>query len=132
MIKKLAYALGFIWCLPLTIAGVIVALAVGCKYSKREGWTFLFESSEWYNNFFFKPRRVWAYTWGATIIFAHKQPLTPRVLKHEQVHFKQACIFGVFMLPLYGLSSLYNKLTGKNAYWDNHFEVWARKEESEP
>lgn len=42
--------------------------------------------------------------------------------EHEHVHVRQYERWGVFFLPAYGLSSLWQLLRGRRAYRDNFFE----------
>ena len=46
---------------------------------------------------------------------------------HEQVHVRQCERWGIAFFPAYAASSLWQLLRGRNAYWDNHFEVEARR-----
>lgn len=45
---------------------------------------------------------------------------------HERVHVAQYERWGIFFFPAYGASSLWQLLRGRDAYWDNRFEVEAR------
>jgi hypothetical protein len=46
---------------------------------------------------------------------------------HELVHVRQYERWGVLFFPAYGLSSLWQTLCGRRPYWDNAFEVQARR-----
>ena len=46
---------------------------------------------------------------------------------HEHVHVAQYERWGVFFFLAYPLASLWQLLRGRDAYWDNPFEVEARK-----
>ena len=46
---------------------------------------------------------------------------------HERVHVAQYERWGPFFLPAYLSSSLWQWLCGRDAYWDNPFEVEARR-----
>jgi len=50
---------------------------------------------------------------------------------HERVHVEQYGRWGPFFLPAYAASSLWQLLRGRSAYWDNHFEVDARRRSGE-
>ena len=52
--------------------------------------------------------------------------LDDAVLEHELVHVRQYERWGVLLWPAYGFASLWAKLRGGRAYWDNHFERQAR------
>jgi hypothetical protein len=44
---------------------------------------------------------------------------------HEQVHVRQYETWGVFFVPAYLLSSVWQVLRGRNAHTENHFEIQA-------
>lgn len=46
---------------------------------------------------------------------------------HELEHVRQYEQWGLFFFLAYPLSSLWQLLKGRNAYWDNYFEVQARE-----
>jgi hypothetical protein len=50
---------------------------------------------------------------------------------HERVHVEQYGRWGLFFLPAYAASSLWQWLRGRDAYWHNHFEVDARRRSGE-
>ena len=45
---------------------------------------------------------------------------------HERVHVQQYERWGPLFFFAYGVSSIWQVLRGRSAYWDNHFEVQAR------
>jgi hypothetical protein len=50
---------------------------------------------------------------------------------HERVHVAQYGRWGLFFLPAYAASSLWQLLRGRDPYWDNAFEVDARRRSGE-
>ncbi len=46
---------------------------------------------------------------------------------HEMVHVRQAERWGPLFLPAYVLASLWAHLAGGHYYWDNRFEIDARR-----
>jgi len=50
-----------------------------------------------------------------------------RIGPHERVHVAQYERWGLLFFPAYGLSSAWQLLRGRSAYWHNHFEVQARE-----
>ena len=50
-----------------------------------------------------------------------------RCRAHERVHVAQHERWGPLFLPAYLASSLWQWLQGRRAYWDNRFEVEARR-----
>ena len=77
-----------------------------------------------------RPRRLRlpfaAITLGHVVIAANAADLQ-RLRAHEQVHVRQCERWGPLFLPAYLGSSLWQWLCGRDAYWDNRFEVEARR-----
>ena len=77
------------------------------------------------------PRRRWpfaAITLGHVIVGTHAGELD-RLRAHEQVHVRQCERWGPLFLPAYALAGVWQWLRGRDAYWDNPFEVEARRGE---
>ncbi|WP_066253148.1 hypothetical protein [Hydrogenophaga flava] len=75
------------------------------------------------------PRRRWpftAITFGHVVIGTHAQELQ-RLRAHERVHVRQCERWGPLFLPAYLLAGAWQWVCGRDAYWDNPFEVEARK-----
>ena len=75
------------------------------------------------------PKRPWpfaAITLGHVIVGTHAQALE-RLRAHEQVHVRQCERWGPLFLPAYLLAGAWQGLRGRNVYWDNPFEVEARR-----
>jgi hypothetical protein len=76
------------------------------------------------------PRRLgWRYraiTFGHVVLAIDE--LDDAVLEHELVHVRQYERWGILMWPAYLFASLWAKLRGGRAYWDNRFERQARGE----
>ncbi len=75
------------------------------------------------------PRRRWpftAITFGHVIVGTHDAELQ-RLRAHEQVHVRQCERWGPLFLPAYLLAGAWQWLRGRSAYWDNPFEVEARR-----
>ena len=75
------------------------------------------------------PRRRWpfaAITLGHVIVGTHAGELD-RLRAHEQVHVRQCERWGPLFLPAYALAGVWQWLRGRDAYWDNPFEVEARR-----
>lgn len=76
-----------------------------------------------------RPRRRWpftAITFGHVILGSHAQELE-RLRAHERVHVRQCERWGPLFLPAYLLAGAWQWVRGKRAYWDNPFEVEARR-----
>jgi len=59
-------------------------------------------------------------------VFA-REPMPDDIVAHECEHIRQWQRFGPLYLPLYFGSSAVASLRGRPAYWDNRFEVAARR-----
>ena len=116
--------LGYLWCLPLTLAGLVVAVLGGAVYQfTRDGamvWgtvpTSLLE------RWFFVPFRAAAFTWGGVIIVAYEEDFSSRLIAHEHRHFQQAMVFGPLMPLVYLACSAWAWVRGKRPYFDNALE----------
>ncbi len=76
-----------------------------------------------------RPRHRWpfaAITFGHVIVGTHAQELE-RLRAHEQVHVRQCERWGPLFLPAYLLAGAWQWVRGRSAYWDNPFEVEARR-----
>jgi hypothetical protein len=75
------------------------------------------------------PRRRWpfaAITFGHVILGIHANELE-RLRAHERVHVLQCERWGPLFLPAYLLAGAWQWTRGRSAYWDNPFEVEARR-----
>ena len=75
------------------------------------------------------PRCRWpfaAITFGHVILGTHAQELQ-RLRAHERVHVRQCERWGPLFLPAYALAGVWQWMRGRRAYWDNPFEVEARR-----
>ena len=65
------------------------------------------------------------------IVIAQRQGLTARILTHELAHVRQAAHWGLVFPLVYLAASIWAFLHGEDAYWNNCFEVAARRAERE-
>ena len=65
-------------------------------------------------------------TFGHVIVGTHAQELE-RLRAHERVHVRQCERWGPLFLPAYLLAGAWQWVRGGRAYWDNPFEVEARR-----
>ena len=75
------------------------------------------------------PRRRWpftAITFGHVVLGTHAGELQ-RLRAHERVHVRQCERWGPLFLAAYLLAGAWQWLRGRDAYWDNPFEVEARR-----
>ena len=107
------------WAAPASLVGLLLApffrsrsvtrgvlLCEGASWPRRLGWRFR------------------AITFGHVVLSVDE--LDDAVIEHELVHVRQYERWGLLLWPAYGASSLWAKLRGGRAYWDNHFERQAR------
>ena len=132
--RTLVWILGSLWALPMTSAGLFVALFVlldrGRVHGIRGGAVeFVARAGGLFARAFFVPFGVSAFTWGQVII-GRNAPLLddPEIHRHERVHVRQAMQLGPFFPICYLTAGLLAWLAGGRWYWDNVFEAAARGE----
>lgn len=114
-----------IWALPNSAIGLTLGLLLiplGARLRVRGGALEIAVRPQ-------APRRRWpfsAITLGHVILGSHPQELE-RLRAHERVHVRQCERWGPLFLPAYLLAGLWQWLRGRQAYWDNPFEVEARR-----
>lgn len=124
-------AIAYLWVAPVTLFGLVLALIaywLGASVKRRFGVlevagntrTPILRSIS---------SRFEAITLGHVILGRNHGTLT-RYRGHEHVHVRQYERWGILFPVLYVLASFKALLTGKRFYWDNVFEVEARKAES--
>jgi hypothetical protein len=125
--------LGYVWALPVTLAGRLVAWVGGADYAvtMRRDWTRHYVAREGgLCARFFERFGVAAFSWGAVIVYARAQLLeSPRLVTHERRHTQQAYWLGPMLPFAYGLLSLVAFLWGGHPYFDNWLEQDARAAE---
>jgi len=63
------------------------------------------------------------------VVLVQRQALSPRLLRHELEHVRQAARWGLLFPLAYLAASAWALLHGRDAYWHNAFEVAARAAE---
>ena len=120
--------LAYLWAAPVTLLGLLAGLLaylLGATVKRRHGVIEIAGNSR-------TPvlrsisRQFEAITLGHVILGRNHGTLT-RWRSHEHVHVRQYERWGVLMPFLYVLASVRAWATGKHFYWDNVFEVEARK-----
>ena len=123
--------LGYIWLLPVTLFGILLAPILGYTLVRVEGDLTLYFIAR-LNSLMYKwfdSRGFAAITVGAIIIYKIAAYDNPRITTHEKTHVHQGLVFGVLWPIVYFGESVSQYLTGHNIYWDNRFEVQARRSE---
>ncbi len=128
-------ALGIVWALPLTIAGMLLALPIllwrgHVQLIKIPTLALLVRGP-------FADRLLSRHPFGAMtamalghVVIAEHRGLSSRVLIHELAHVRQAACWGIFFPFAYLASSAWAALRGRDAYWHNRFEIAAREAEN--
>lgn len=122
--KLIAYA----WVAPNTALGLLLGLvmiSLGGKVQFIDGVAEF--HGGWVGNFFASrshPFCFGAITVGHVILATCHNELSA-LRAHEHVHVRQYERWGIFFLPAYALSSLWELCHGRNGYWNNCFEKQA-------
>ena len=123
----------YLWAAPTTSVG-LVAVGLTClsggKLQVREGAV---ECHGGFARWFLSRRAVSAsaMTLGHVILGRSTDELD-RCRAHEQVHVRQVERWGGLFLPAYIMASVSAWKVGRHYYYDNHFEIDARRKCSEP
>jgi len=130
-------ALGIAWALPLTLAGLLLALPVFVFRGHARiirGRTLALLVRGPFADFMLSRHPFGAMSAMAVghVIIAENQGLSARVLTHELTHVRQAEHWGLLFPFAYLASSAWAAMRGRDAYWHNHFEIAARKAEKRP
>lgn len=114
-----------LWASPTSVIGLILGLALlplGARARLVGGVLEIAALQQ-------APKRRWpfaAITFGHVIVGTHALELE-RLRAHERVHVQQNERWGPLFLPAYLLAGAWQWARGRNAYWDNPFEVEARR-----
>lgn len=130
---------GFIWLLPMTILVWILYIfpllfLKQIKFDKRIGFIMVFILNEEKNNWYSKQWEMWAGWSGPNVIIYKKfnKEIVNNILNHEYRHCMQQLVFGPLHYPLYVFMMIFIYIfSNKHPYFDNPFEVDARKYERE-
>ncbi len=134
---RIAVALGILWALPLTLAGVLLLMLPTLLLRGRVDLV-MHPTPALLVRGPLADLLLERHPFGAMcamavghLVIAQRQGLTARILTHELAHVRQAARWG-FAFPLVYLgASAWAALRGADAYWDNRFEVAARRAEQE-
>ncbi|MGZ3159367.1 MAG: signal peptide prediction [Burkholderiaceae bacterium] len=127
--RRLAQIAKYVWASPCSLVGVIFACMVilfGGRISRSSGT--LEVAYREYQPLANTPARrlpFRAITFGHVIIAITRQELE-LLRAHERIHVQQYEHWGIAFFAAYAGSSIWQLLMGRNAYWDNWFEVEAR------
>lgn len=126
--------LGILWALPLSLFGVLLALPALVMRGQLD--IVLRPTPALLVRGPFADRLLAHHPFGAMcamaighIVIAQRQGLTPRILTHELAHVRQAAVWGILFPIAYVAASAWAKMRGEDAYWNNIFEIAARRAE---
>jgi hypothetical protein len=135
LLQMLALLVGIVWALPLTLVGLLLALPViACRCEVRlvrsaRAPALLFSGRA-------ADYMLERHPFGAMcamaighVVIAERSSLTRRILTHELAHVRQAACWGILFPLVYLGASAWALLRGQDAYWNNVFEIAARKAE---
>ena len=135
VLHGLVLLLGIIWAVPLTAVGLLLALPV----MLWRGEVHLVRSARAPALLFNGPLADYLlerHPFGAMcamaighVVIAERSSLTRRILTHELAHVRQAACWGILFPLVYLAASAWALLRGQDAYWNNAFEIAARKAE---
>ena len=126
--------LGLLWALPLTLFGALPALAIrltGGSCRRIDGpvpaWLIQGRLGDW----LLQRHPVGAVNAMAIghLVIAQCGAANRRILRHELEHVRQAACWGIAFPLAYLIASGWALARGRGAYWDNWFEVAARRAE---
>lgn len=127
--RRLTKIARFLWASPCSAIGLVFAaiiLLLGGRASRSSNaLAFTFREGHAPGRMLVRWLPFRAITLGHVIIAVTRQELD-RLRTHELIHVRQYERWGVFFFIAYAASSAWQLLRGRNAYWDNHFEIEAR------
>ena len=123
---KLLQPLIYLWVLPTSLLGLLVALLTIFSGGRARWHSGVLEVQGGFSSYFLRqlvplPGGASAMTLGHVVI-ARDQAAHESTREHERVHVRQCERWGPFFVPAYLLSSLYLKVRGRDAYRENPFE----------
>jgi hypothetical protein len=126
--------LGMLWALPLSAAGLLLALPVLAWRGRAQlvrGHTLALLVRGPLADYLLGHHPFGALSAMALghVVIAEHQGLSARVLTHELAHVRQAARWGILFPFAYLASSAWAAIRGRDAYWHNRFEIAARKAE---
>lgn len=129
--------LGILWALPLTLLGVLLMMLPTLLLRGRID-VVMRPTPALLVRGPLADRMLEGHPFGAMcamaighIVIAQRQGLTARILTHELAHVRQAAHWGFAFPVVYLAASIWAFLQGEDAYWNNCFEVAARRAEQE-
>jgi hypothetical protein len=116
------------WAAPCSLVGLLAAALVvlGGGHARRAGGIVEVVWRPTARGWLARWLPFRAITLGHVVVAVSSRDLSA-CRRHELVHVRQYERWGVLFFPAYALSSLWQGLRGRRPYWDNWFEVQARR-----
>lgn len=129
--RKVLWFAGYVWALPVTILGLMLAMLFARLESvDEEGILHFVVLPDGPLAWSMRRFGIAAFTLGAAITYSGADgPRQIRLVRHERAHVMQTLVLGPLYPPLYGLASLWQLARGGHPRRDNWFEVRARAAE---
>lgn len=129
--RKVLWLAGYVWALPVTMLGLMLAmLSARLESVDEEGILHFVVQSGGPLGWYMRRFHIAAFTLGAVVTYSGADgPRQIRLVRHERAHVLQTLVLGPLFLPLYVLASLWQLARGRHPYRDNWFEVRARAAE---
>ena len=135
--RTIVTVLGILWALPLTVAGVTL-LALPTLLLRGRIDLVMRPTPALLVRGPLADRLLERHPFGAMcamaighLVIAQRQGLTARILTHELAHVRQAACWGFAFPVVYLAASAWAAWRGEDAYWNNHFEIAARRAEQQ-
>jgi hypothetical protein len=127
-LKSMLRTLKLLWALPLTLFGVLPALAVWLARGHVHCVLGALEVHGPLGDWILRRRYInfVAVTIGH-IIIGRDETCCARVRSHEHTHVRQGERWGPLFPLAYCAAGFYQVLIGRSFYWDNPFEIEARE-----
>ncbi|HEY8102435.1 MAG TPA: signal peptide prediction [Burkholderiaceae bacterium] len=127
--RRITQIAKLLWASPCSLVGLIfgaIVLLCGGSVGRSSGTLEItFRTSQAPGRTLARWLPFRAITLGHVIIAITRQELD-LLRAHERVHVHQYERWGIFFFVAYAASSAWQLISGRNAYWDNYFEVEAR------
>ncbi len=133
--RQIGTALGILWAMPLTLLGALLLMLPTLLLRGRID-VVMHPTPALLVRGPLADRMLEYHPFGAMcamaighIVIAQRQGLTSRILTHELAHVRQAALWGITFPVVYLAASAWALLRGQDAYWNNQFEIAARRAE---
>jgi len=120
--------LAHLWCLPLTVVGMLLALPEPGGAVRTADGAYLVHAERGAVRLFLRWAGADACAIGEVCFFLSASP-SARLVRHELEHVRQGRRWGITFPVAYVVAGCWQALRGRRWYQDNPFEVAARAAE---